>query len=89
MKKRVGRTDNSRTILNNYDNEEPKSARRNQRCWQLWKFCKDLEPDDISVLITNRKYSLRYAKTPEEIKILRTDISILEDAYRIIKRKKK
>jgi len=87
MKKRTGRSDKGRTILSEYD-EEPKSARRDQRCWQLWRLCKDLDPIEITILITKRKGELKHTKNKDKIKILRTDISILEDSYRIISRKR-
>ena len=57
--------------------------------WDLWKLCQDLSCEEISILITNRKEKLKYETNGEMIKILRTDISILEDAYKIKLRKRK
>ena len=40
------------------------------------------------MLITKRRNDIKYEKNPEEVKNLRTDIRILEDAH-MIKRSKK
>ena len=64
----------------------PKSAKDN---WALWNLCKDLSLEEIRVLIGKRKNDIKYEKSNEKIKLLRTDICILEDAYEIIKRRRK
>jgi len=66
---------------------EPKSAKRSQRHYQLWKLAETLTPNEIRYLITVRKEKIKYEKDSFEIKELRTDIKILEDEYKIIKRK--
>ena len=84
---RVGTTDDGRTIIWKYKGEEPKSARANKRYLQLWKFARELECCDIQILISKRRNELKYEGCPDNIRILRTEILILEDAYRIKKRK--
>jgi len=76
-------------MKNNVNPEEPKSARRNKYCWQFWRFCKDLEPIEVSVLISKRKKDLKYTTDSVKIKEIRTEISILEDTYKILKRKRR
>jgi hypothetical protein len=65
--------------------DEPKSARSN---WQLWKLCQDLSLDEIRVLVSKRKQDIKYEKDLDKIRQLKTDISILTEAYEIIKRRK-
>jgi len=105
MKKKRTTTDNKRTVLTTTKkeivfgpkraeeievvNEEPRSARANKRNWDMWKFAEELNPEEIQFLITRRKEKLRYETNTDEVRNLRTDISILEDAYRIIKRRRK
>jgi len=84
-KYRDNKTDNGRIVIRYRGDEEPQLARKN---WQLWLLCKGLELGDIQFLITKRRNQLKYENNPESIKILRTDIMILEDSYRIIKRSK-
>jgi len=86
---RIGTTDDGRTIIWKYRGEEPRSVRACKRYSQLWKAVKELECCDIELLITKRKLDLKYEKDSDNIKILRTEILILEDAYRIKKRKNK
>jgi len=69
--------------------DEPKSAKRDRNSWQLWKLCQDLSPDEIRVLVSKRKQDIKYEKDMNKINQLKTDISILTDAYEIIKRRKK
>ena len=79
-------TDDGRTILKPRGGEEPRSAKSN---WQLWKLCKELKADEIAVLITKRKMELKYLdkdKDREDIRRIRSEILLLEDAYRILKR---
>jgi len=66
--------------------EFPKSAKNN---WQLWKFCETITLDEITILISKRKNDLKYEKDNEKILQLRTDISILTDAYEIMKKRGK
>jgi len=63
--------------------EQPSSAKRSQRHYQLWKFAKDLELDEIRLLIVKRKESLKYEKDSREIWDLKTDIKILSDTFKI------
>lgn len=63
----------------------PRSATDN---WQLWKLCETLTLEEISVLITKRKNDLKYEKDKRKETLLKTDMSILVDAYEIIKRRK-
>jgi len=79
-----GTTDNGRTLLRKKGGEEPKSARAN---WYLWKFANTLNPDEIEFLITKRKQDLKYEYCPSGIRILRTEILLLEDVHRINRRK--
>ena len=85
-KYRKNKTDFGRTIVRKRGSEEPLSAKNN---WDLWKLCQELNPEEISFLITKRKSQIKYSNDNEEIRILREDIIILEDAYRILKRKNK
>jgi hypothetical protein len=84
----VGKTDNGRTIIKT-TGEEPKSARRTKEHYQLWKFIEKLSLEEINVLFTKRKQELKYEKDSDRIRELRTEMLILSDAYRIIKRRKK
>ena len=88
MSKRIGRTDSGRTIITS-TGEEPKSARASKRWYQLWKMVQDISPEEIEFLISKRRNQLKYEKDFEEINNLRTDISVLEDAYKINKRKRR
>jgi hypothetical protein len=81
-----GTTDGKRTILRKRGGEEPRSARAN---WLLWKYYKDLEANEISVLITKRRQDLKYLKDEDDIKRVRNEIRLLEDIYKINKRKEK
>lgn len=64
---------------------EPKSAKSN---WALWKLCQELNFEEIKVLISKRRNDLKYEKNEQKIQELRRDISILTDAYEIMKREK-
>ena len=64
----------------------PKSAKSN---WQLWKICQDLKLEEIRVIIGKRKQDIKYEKDKNKICGLRRDIKLLEEAYEIIKRRKK
>lgn len=69
--------------------EEPSSAKRSKRHYQLWKLAESLELGDIQYLVTIRKNKLKYEEDPDEIRNLRTDIKILEETYTIKKRQSK
>jgi hypothetical protein len=66
--------------------EVPKSARDN---WQLWKLSETLTLEEISVLISKRRQDLKYERDSKKINQLKTDISILTDAYGILKKRGK
>ena len=68
------------------EKDEPKSARHN---WQLWKLCQDLTLDEIRVLVGKRKQDIKYEKDMNKIRELKTDISILTDAYEIMKKRRR
>ena len=85
MSDRKGTTDNKRTLITTYG-EEPRSARRSKRHYQLWKLATTLNPDEIEFLITKRKQDIKYEYFPSGVRNLRTDIVILEDAHRINRR---
>jgi len=86
--RRKGSYDKGRTVLNRKLQEEPKSARANKRYYQLWKFLENLKPEELQLLITKRKNDIKYLERDvEKLNILKTEILIIEDAYRIIKRK--
>ena len=85
---RKGTTNSGRVIITT-TGEEPKSSRRSDRHFQLWKFAETLTPEEVSVMITKRRKEIKYENDYEEIKELKTDILILEDAYKILKRKMK
>ena len=87
MTKRLGKSGDGSIIITS-TGEEPTSARRSKRHYQLWKLAKDLSKEEISMLITKRKEELKYEKDPEEIRNLRTDITILESSYKIKNKKK-
>ena len=67
----------------------PKSAKRSKRHYRLWKMVERMTLEEIEFLITKRKSDLRYETNPTEIRDLRTDISILNDAYDIVNKRKK
>jgi hypothetical protein len=83
--RKTGKTDDGRTMLSK-DKEEPKCARSSKEYYKLWKFVETLNLDEIECLITKRRKDVSYKM--KEIKTLRTEISILEDAHRIIKRRR-
>ena len=83
---RLGSTDNGRTLITKYG-EEPKSARGNKRYYQLWKLAMELTLDEINMLVTKRRTEIRYKSDQKEIRILRTEILLLEDCYKIVRRK--
>lgn len=85
---RKGTTDDGRIIITT-THEEPKSARGNARYYQLWKLASELNLEEIEFLITKRKNDLKYVSDVDEIKVLRTEISILGDTYNIVKKKMK
>jgi len=84
----LNKTDKNRTIIRT-NSEEPISARRSKRHYRLWKLARSLSLNEIEYLITIRKNKLKYESNCIEIRNLRTDIIILEDTYRIVKRKMK
>jgi hypothetical protein len=65
--------------------DTPKSAKGN---WQLWKLCQELNLEEIQVLVGKRKNDLKYEKDAKKIKDLKRDISILLDAYEIIRKRR-
>lgn len=65
--------------------EEPKSASANRA---LWRLCQTLTPEEITVLITKRKNELKCKHSFSEMNKIKNEIKILEDSYRIIKRRK-
>lgn len=69
--------------------ETPKSAKSSRRHYQLWKMIEKMKLEEIEFLVTKRKNDLKYETNPDEIRNLRTDICILEDAYNIIKKRKR
>ena len=81
-----GTTNNGRIILRKKGGEEPLSARAN---WDLWKLCQTLTSEEITFLITKRRNDIKYESDSNAIRSLRRDILLLEDAYKIIKRKEK
>ncbi len=88
MTKRTGTSENGRIILTS-TGEEPKSARANKRYYALWKFVDEyLDLQDIQVLITKRKNDIKYESDNDKVTILRTEILLLEDAYKIKRNKK-
>lgn len=66
--------------------EEPKSAKRSRRHYQLWKLARTLELDEIEWLISKRRQDLRHEGDRDKIRDLRTDIVILERTHRIKKK---
>ena len=83
---RKGTTNSGRIILKN-NGEEPCSARANKEYYQLWKFLEDLTLEELQFLVTKRKNDLKYESSIDKIRILRTEILIIEDCYKITKRK--
>jgi hypothetical protein len=69
--------------------DEPKSAKANKDTWGLWKLCETLTLDEIKMLWVKRKQDLKYEKNPDGIKRLKTEMSILNDAYEIMKKRGK
>ena len=68
--------------------DQPRSAKRSKRHYQLWKMIKKMKLEEIEFLVTKRKNDLKYETNPDEIRNLRTDICILEDAHEIIRKRK-
>ena len=64
--------------------EEPKCATSN---WQLWKLCQTISLEEIKVLISKRSNDLKYETNLKKRNELKLDILLLEDAYRIMKRR--
>jgi hypothetical protein len=87
MDRYQNKTDDGRTIISTTGLEDSIIARSSSETWQFWKFLETLSPNEISFLITNRRNKLKYMSDPDEIKSLRNDIVLLEDAYRINKRR--
>lgn len=85
MTKRIGKTESGRIIITT-TGEEPTSARRSKRHYQLWKFAKTLHLDEIEFLISKRRTEIKYERNPDEIRNLRTDIRILEDIHIIVRK---
>jgi len=67
---------------------QPKSAKRNKRTYRLWKLCETLALTDIALLIKHRREMIKGCIDPDEIRQLRTEIKVLEEAYRILKFRK-
>ena len=67
----------------------PKSAKANKNTWQLWKFCETITADEIIVLFTKRKQDLKYEKDIKRINELKTELSVLNEAYEIMKKRGK
>ena len=67
MTKRVGTTEGGRVIIT-ATGEEPKSARRSKRHYQLWKLTETLDLDEIEMLITKRRNDIKHETNPEEVK---------------------
>jgi hypothetical protein len=88
MTRDINTTDNSRTIIR-ANSEEPISARRSKRHYRLWKFARTLSLNEIEYLITIRRKKIKHETNSDEIRNLRTDIIILEDTYRIVRKKLK
>jgi len=85
---RKGTSDKGRTVITT-KGEEPKSARASKEFYQLWKFLETLNSEEIQVILTIRRNKIKHSNDFEEIRDLRTEILIIEDAYRIIKRREK
>ena len=86
---RIGKTDNGRTEITT-TGEEPAIARSKKRYWDLWKMAKTLYPVEIEMLIAKRKNDLKHTFDDyDEYRDLKTEIKLLEDIYRIVKRKKR
>jgi len=83
------KTDDGRTIISTTGLEDSIIARSSKENWEFWTFIETLKPNEIQFLITSRKTKLKYINDIEEFKQLKSEITLLEDAYRIIKRKYK
>ena len=84
---RKGTTSNGRVILTS-TGEEPKSIRANKRYYQLWKSLDGLNQEELQLLIKKRKSDIKYlTEDIEQLIILKTEILIIEDTYRIRVRK--
>ena len=59
-----------------------------KRHYDLWKFVQTLTLEEISMLIIKRKKDLKYTKEPDEIKRLKEEIGVLNEGYKLVKRKK-
>jgi len=92
--KKISKTDSGRTEIKvkgelEIVKECPTLARAKKKYWDLWKLARDLNPDEIKMLITKRKNDLKYEKDVEMIRDLRTEIKLLSDIYIIVERKRK
>ena len=88
MRKRIkGKSDKGRVIIT-AQGEEPRSARASKEYYQLWKLAETLELDEIRMLVSKRKKDLSYVKSLDEKRVLNTEILILEDTYKIVRRRK-
>jgi len=88
MKKRIiGKTEDGRVIITLYG-EEPKSARRNKECYRLWKLAETLSLNEIEMLISKRRNEIKYCNNNGRVRELRTEILVLEDSYKIVRRRK-
>lgn len=76
--------DNGRTIVSKTGKEQPRSAKAH---WDLWKVARESTPNEIVALVMVRKRRIASTKDKLEIKRLRSEIKMLCDAYRIVKRK--
>ena len=56
--------------------------------WDLWKFAQELKLEEISMLIVKRKNELKYSKNNQDIKNLKEEIGVLNEAYKLVKRRK-
>jgi len=68
-----------------YMKQFPKSARGEY--YQYYKFIKTFTSDEIRTMVTKKKNDIKYAKE-SEIRELRTQIKLLTDVYKILRRKK-
>ena len=76
-------TNNKRVILRKRGDPISKSAKSN---YPLWRLATTLSLSELTILMTKRKYEMRYETSPEIVKNMRREILLLNDAYKIKKR---
>ena len=76
-------TNNRRVILRKRGEPISKLANTN---YPLWKLAKESSLDELSMLMTKRKYELKYENRDVENRSLRREILLLNDVYKIKKR---